>query len=225
MDAERARVLRDLLAGSDWARRTRDFAAVLRGSGHAAGGLLLVGTPTQEPWHLTAHLADEARLAGVPELEPVLVRHRVPADAPAHLAVDLARLEGARRGETVFVVAPDDAGEGLLQRVHDARRSGATVLALDAGDRELRALAHEALTVGPADPSAGSASWRPEAGVLRPDGLVVPHDAALAFEAAQHLVSLAAGEPTAAAASGRGFRNRLARLIDAVSGPAPAPRR
>jgi hypothetical protein len=224
VDAERAGVLRDLLAGSDWARRTREFAAALRGSGHAAGGLLLVGTPTQEPWHLTAHLAHESRLAGIPELEPVLVRHRVPAGAPAHLAVDLARLERARRGETVFVVAPDDAGEGLLQRVHDARRSGATVLSLDAGDRELRALAHEALTVGTAD-SAGSTSWRPEPGILRPDGLVVPHDAALAFEAAQHLVSLAAGEVPAGAAGARRFRDRLARIIDAVSGPAPAPRR
>lgn len=225
MDAERTRVLRELLAGSDWARRTRDFATVLRGSGHAAGGLLLVGTPTAEPWHLTAHLADESRLAGIPELAPTLVRHVVPPDAPAHLAVNLARLEAARRGETVFVVAPDASGEGLLERVHDARRSGATVLALDAGDRELRSLAHEALTVGPAHPAAGSASWRPEAGVLRPDGLVVPHDAALAFEAAQHLVSLAAGETPAGAAGGRGFRDRLARIIDAVSGPAPAPRR
>jgi hypothetical protein len=223
VDAERARVLRDLLAGSDWARRTRDFAAALRGSGHAPGGLLLVGTPTREPWHLTAHLADEARLAGLPELEPTLVRHRVPVDAPAHLAVDLARLEAARRGETVFVVAPDAAGEGLLERVHDARRSGATVLALDAGDRELRALAHEALTIDAGDP--GPASWRPVPGILRPDGLVVPHDAALAFEAAQHLVSVAAGETAPGRVGGRGFRDRLARIIDAVSGPAPAPRR
>ncbi len=218
MDAEQARVLRDLLAGSDWARRTRDFAAALRGCGHSPGGLLLVGTPAEEPWHLTAHLADEARVAGIPELAPTLVRHSVPLGAPAHLAVDLARLEAARRGETVFVVAPDAAGEGLLQRVHDARRSGATVLALEAGNRELRSMAHEALTVGPAE-------GRGAAGVLRPDGLVVPDDAALAFEAAQHLVSLAAGEPVPSGAGKRGFRDRLARVIETVSGPAPAPRR
>lgn len=224
MEAERARALRELLGSSDWVRRTRDFGRVLRGAGHEAGGLLLVGTPEDEPWHLTAHLADEARHAGVPELSPTLVRHRVPPGAPPHLAVDLARLEAARRGQTVFVVAPGDAGAGLLERVHTAKRSGAVVLALDGGDRELRGLAHEALTIGPAEGSLGGPGpvpWRGPSGALRPDGIVVPPDPAIAFDTAAHLVSLAAGEPSAAAGGRRGFRDRLARVIDVVSGPAP----
>jgi len=151
-----------------------------------------VGTPTYEPWHVTAHLDDEARLAGIPELAPTLVRWAPPPGAPAHLAVGLARLEAARRGETVFVVAEDSAPVPLLERVDDARRVGATILALDEGDPELDALAHEALAV-------------PES---------------LSFDAGQHLVSAAAGERDAVRAAGaRGLRARLARLLDTVSGP------
>ena len=152
----------------------------------------MVGTPTYEPWHVTAHLDDEARLTGIPELAPTLVRWAPPEGAPAHLAVGLARLEAARRGETVFVVAEDSAPVPLLERVDDARRVGATILALDEGDPELDALAHEALAV-------------PES---------------LSFDAGQHLVSAAAGERDAARTAGaRGLRARLARLLDTVSGP------
>nr|WP_106239821.1 hypothetical protein [Allonocardiopsis opalescens] len=204
-------MVRELLEGSAWVDRTRAFARTLGSAGHDPGGLLLVGTPVEEPWHLTAHLADEARWSGRPELEPTLVRHRVPPGAPGHLAVGLRRLEAARRGETVFVVAPDDSGEALLERVHDARRAGATVLALESGDRELRGLAHEALTV-----AAGPEGPWPRA-ALRPDGLVVPGP--LAFETAQHLVSLAAGETPARSGAWRGFTDRLSRLLDVVSGP------
>lgn len=227
MDADRARLLRDLLDGTPWVGRTAEFARALRGAGHRPGGLLLVGTPLAEPWHLAAHLDDEARIAGVPELAPILVRHQIPVGAPAHLAVDLARLEAARRGETVFVVAPDAPGEGLLQRVHDARRTGATVLALElagesapgARDAELRGLAHDTLTV-----LGSAAGLRRSPGALTPDGIVVPADPAEAFATAAHLVSLAAGETTAVRGGRRGFRDRLARVIDVVSGPAPAPR-
>jgi hypothetical protein len=152
----------------------------------------VVGTPTYEPWHVTAHLDDEARLAGIPELAPTLVRWAAPAGAPAHLSVGLARLEAAQRGETVFVVADDTAPVPLLERVDDARRVGATILALDEGDPELDALAHEALAVSES----------------------------LSFDAGQHLVSAAAGERDAARTAGaRGLRARLARLLDTVSGP------
>ena len=152
----------------------------------------MVGTPDYEPWHVTAHLDDEARLAGIPELAPTLVRWAAPAGAPPHLSVGLARLEAAQRGETVFVVADDTAPVPLLERVDDARRVGATILALDEGDPELDALAHEALAV-------------PES---------------LSFDAGQHLVSAAAGERDAARTAGaRGLRARLARLLDTVSGP------
>lgn len=213
MDAEATRLLRELLDGTDWARRTAAFARSLRGAGHEEGGLLLVGTPTDEPWHLAAHLSDEAQLSGLPALTPVLVRHRVPVGAPPHLAVDLARLEAARRGETVFVAAPDAPGEGLLERVADARRVGATVFALDAGDADLQGLAHDGLSIGCALSADG-----PAGRTLVPDGLIVPADQG--FATAAHLVSVAAGAPV-----GRGFRSRLGRILDVVSGPAPARRR
>jgi hypothetical protein len=201
MDSERTRLLRELLAGTEWTRRTAGFARSLRTAKHGAGGLLLVGTPTAEPWHLAAHLDGEAKLAGLPELSPVLVRHTVPIGAPAHLAVDLARLEVVRRGETLLVAAEDAPGEGLLERVADARRAGATVLSLDAGDDELGGLAHDQLVVGPSG--------------LVADGLIVP--VGDGFDIASHLVTTAVGAPL----PGRGVRARLARALDAVSGPAP----
>ncbi|MEY9876158.1 hypothetical protein ABH931_005668 [Streptacidiphilus sp. MAP12-33] len=195
MDAVRVTMLRELLADTPWIARTRGFAGTLRDVARP-GGLLLVGTEAEEPWHLAAHLADEAAFADLPGLSPVLVRHRVPPDAPPHLSVSLARLEAARRGETVFVVAPEAAGEGLLERVHDARRVGATVLALEAADPELRGLAHEALTVAP-DPGAPS------------------------FELVQHLVSAATGDPASPRRTGGGLRGRLARLLDQLTAPPP----
>ena len=166
--------LRELLASTGWIERTRAFARGLRKATRTPGGLLLVGTPDDEPWHLAAHLDEESRLAAIPELTPTLVRWRVPSHGPAHLRVGLERLEAAQRGETLFVVAEDSAPVPLLERVNDARRVGATILALDGGDPELDALAHEALAV-------------PES---------------LSFDAGQHLVSAAAGERSKLARSG-----------------------
>src|SRR5262245_25033411 len=140
MDAARIAVLRELLATSGWVERTQSFAGSLRSSTRQPGGLLLVGTPTEEPWHLAAHLDDESRFAGIPELAPTLVRWQPPQGAPAHLSVGLERIEAAARGETLFVVAPDAAPDMLLERVADARKSGATVLALDSGDEDLEDL-------------------------------------------------------------------------------------
>lgn len=201
MDAQQVAALRELLSSTAWVDRTRAFARTMRRSTTTPHGLLVVGTPDEEPWHLTAHLSDEARFAGIPELAPTLVRWKVPDDAPEHLRVTLARLEAARRGETVLVVAEDAAPESLLERAWDARKLGATVLALDGGDTELQGVAHEALTVVTND-------------------LVVP---GISFESVQHLVSAAAGEtgPDGAGAAGgrRGFRDRLGRLLDVVSGP------
>ncbi|RII17058.1 hypothetical protein DSC45_14950 [Streptomyces sp. YIM 130001] len=200
MDAVRVALLREVLAGTEWPAATRRFAGSLRGSvvPHG-GGLLLVGTTGYEPWHLAAHLVDEAAWSGTPELTPTLVRHRVWPGDRAHLSVGLGRLEAARRGETLLVVAPESPGGQLLERVHDARRAGATVLALDTGDRELQAMAHEALTV--------------------------PEDPDLDFDTVQHLVSAAAGEnalPDAAPAGRRRFRDRLSRLADQLTQPPPA---
>jgi len=198
MDADQVATLRTLLASTGWLERVRVFGRALRTSTRTAGGLLVVGTPSSEPWHLTAHLDEESRLAGIPELMPTLVRWSPPADAPPHLRVGLSRLEAARRGETLFVVSQETAPVPLLERVNDARHVGATILALDSGDRELDALAHESLAV----------------------------EQLVTFDGAQHLVSAAAGDRDSGrsrAAAGprgkRGLRDRLARLLDTVSGP------
>jgi hypothetical protein len=197
MDRARIALMRDLLAGTGWVERTRSFGQALRRAPHDVGGLLLVGTPTEEPWHFAAHLDDESRWSDLPGLAPVLVRWSPPPNAPAHLAVGLQRLEQIARGETVFVVAPDAAPEQLLERVADARRIGATVFALDAGNTELEGLAHESLWV----PGASN------------EGIVVPE-----FDVVSHLVSAAAGESTTAAKSRIGaVRRRLGRILDAVS--------
>ena len=149
VDANQVATLRALLAPTGWLERTRAFARGLRTSTRTQGGLLLVGTPTDEPWHLTAHLDEESRLADIPELMPTLVRWQVPDGAPAHLRVGLDRLEAAQRGETLFVVTPSTAPVPLLERVNDARHAGATIFALDQGDPELDALAHESIAIMP----------------------------------------------------------------------------
>lgn len=198
VDAARVHLLRDLLATTGWVERTKDFSRSLRRSTDGAGDLLLVGTPQEEPWHLAAHLDDESRIAGVPQLSPTLVRWSPPPGAPAHLSVGLGRLEAARRGETLFVVAPDAPPEGLLERVADARRTGATILSIDEGDDDLGQLAHDRLVV----PS---------------DELVIPTLSVptVDMDTVQHLVSVAAGEPVVRGS----MRDRLARFLDKVSGP------
>jgi len=208
MDASRVLLLRELLATTSWVERTRGFARTMRSSTDDPGGLLLVGTPDDEPWHLAAHLDDESRLTGVGQLKPTLVRYQPPADAPPHLSVTLQRLEVARRGETVLVVAEELAPEALLQRAWDARKTGATVLALDTGDQELESVAHESLVVPGAAPAETDSS-----------GLITPElSDILTFDSVQHLVSVAAGEISETPAR-HGFRDRLARMLDTVSGP------
>ena len=190
MNADQVAALRVLLAPTGWLEAAAEFARALRGSARTPGGLLLVGTPDDEPWHFAAHLDDESRFAGLPELAPTLVRWNPPPEAPAHLSVGLARLGDAGRGDSLVVVSPNAPPARLLERVSDARQSGATILALDRGDGRLADVAHEALTVAPSAP--------------------------LTFDAAQHLVSAAAGDRTE---KPRRLRARLARLLDAVSGP------
>ncbi|WP_030208255.1 hypothetical protein [Streptomyces bikiniensis] len=197
MDAVRVALLREVLAGTEWPGEARRFAGALRGSvvPHG-GGLLLVGTAEYEPWHLAAHLVDESAWSGLPELAPTLVRHRVRPGDPAHLSVGLGRLEAAGRGATLLMVAPERPGAGLLQRVHDARRAGATVLTLDGGDPEVRGLAHETLAV-----TEGSG---------------------VDLDTVQHLVSAAAGENRLPSPrGGRRFRDRLSALADRLTAPPP----
>lgn len=198
MDAVRVALLREVLAGTEWLGATRRFAGALRASAVAhGGGLLLVGSPEYEPWHLAAHLVDEAAWSGTPELAPTLVRHAARASDPAHLAVGLGRLAAARRGETLLVVSPNGPGAPLLERVHDARRAGATVLSLGADEGELTAMAHETLAV-----REGSE---------------------LDLDTVQHLVSAAAGENALPSPRGRrSFWDRLARLAESLTAPPPA---
>jgi hypothetical protein len=200
MDAERVAMLRELLSSTGWVDRAASFAGTMRRSTAHRGGLLLVGTPDDEPWHLTAHLDEESRWAGIAEISPTLLRWQVPAGAPAHLSVTLDRLLGAGRGETVLVVAEHEAPAPLLERVSDARRQGVTVLALDGGDRELAGLAHESLTVAQSD-------------------LVVP---GLTFDTVQHLVSVAAADPESPSGhtrtGRRRLRDRLATALGTLSG-------
>lgn len=188
MDSGSVALLRELLDGSGWLERTRELGLALRAT-RSPGGLLVVGTPDDEPWHVTAHLSDEARFAGLPQLTPTLIRWNPPPDAPAHLRVGVERLERAARGETLFVLSEQQAPVPLLERVDDARRTGATILAIEGGDPELAGLAH--------------------------DAIAVPRSGPMSFDGAQHLVSAAAGEVD----QRRGLRERLARLLDKLSGP------
>lgn len=195
-------LLREALTRTDWVERTRAFARPLQRV-REPGRLLLVGTPEDEPWHLAAHLDDEARLTDQPQLAPTLVRWSPPADAPAHLSVTMSRLEAATRNETVFIVAPQQAPDPLLERVSDARRIGATILSIDSGDDELGGLVHERLVVPSAQPLRTTTS--------------LDLDVLLDIDTVSHLVSVAAGEHSTT----NTLRHRVARLLERISGPAP----
>jgi hypothetical protein len=201
MNADQVATLRALLAPTGWLERTSSFGRALRRSARSPNGLLIVGAAGDEPWHMTAHLADESRYAGIPELAPTLVRWAPEPDAPPHLSVGLDRLRAATRAETLLVVSKQVAPAELLERVQDVRRAGVTIFALDQDDPELDQLAHESLPVSPA---------------------VAP----VSFDGAQHLVSAAItadpgrlGSAVTGSPADRRMRSRLARLLDAVSGP------
>ncbi|GAA2756561.1 hypothetical protein GCM10009872_19210 [Actinopolymorpha rutila] len=232
-------MLRDLLADTRWWDRTRAFGAALRTSTRSPGGLLLVGPPAAEPWHLTAHLDDEARYAELPELSPTLVRWNPPPNAPRHLSVGLDRLAAARRGESLLVVA-ETAPESLLERVHDVRRAGATIFALDTGRTELAGLAHEILSVDSTitdtvpvdDGTFGFPPDDPTGAANSESAWKSPTGSPVSFDSAQHLLSIAAAESasgprdaggtraaSAGSTDGKGMRSRLARLLDLISGP------
>jgi hypothetical protein len=191
MNADETALLRVLLQGR-LEDDVVDFAAALGTAPQIEGGLLLVGTPAEEPWHFAAHLTDEAQWSQRPELSPTLVRWQVPDGAPAHLAVSLDRIDRAERQETLLVVSPDGAPEQLLERVADARRRGALILAMEAGDADLRGIAHEALTVP--DARATGAPY---------------------LDLVQHVISQTA--PTATRRT-RTARSRLGRLLDRLQG-------
>jgi hypothetical protein len=215
MDADQVAALRALLAPTGWLDRTSAFARALRRSARTPNGLLVVGPAADEPWHMTAHLTDESRLAGIPELAPTLIRWQPEPGAPAHLSVGLDRLRSAARSETLLVVSGQLAPADLLERVDDVRRAGATVFALDLDDPELDGLAHESLPIRPgAAPMSFVAAQHLVSSSVTDDGDLV---------GLQRAAARLADEPGSlhvrpAAGSDRSLRTRLARLLDAVSG-------
>jgi hypothetical protein len=112
----------------------------------SVGQLMIVGTPSYEPWHFTAHLADEAARWGRPDLAPMLMRWRIPEDAPGHLAVSVDEIAHASRSATVLVI-PDSDDEELIERVSDAHRRGARVMSIEREFSGLAEFSHEHLTV------------------------------------------------------------------------------
>lgn len=114
VNTEQVEALRTLLASSGWLERTRYFARALRRRSRTPNGLLIVGTPAFEPWHMAAHLDDESRYAGLPELAPTLVRWAPPSGGPAHLRVGIDRIARASRSETLLVVGSDSVPDALL---------------------------------------------------------------------------------------------------------------
>ena len=88
-----------------------------------------------------------------------------------HLSISVNRLAEVRRGDTILVIAPNNASEQLLDRVSDAKDHGGRVLTLHRDDRDLAGLAHEALIVPTTAPPQ-------------------------TFEVVQHLVANTASGPT-----------------------------
>jgi hypothetical protein len=190
MDGELVWRMRHALRQSGWWSSAQTLGDAVRRT-QRPGGLLLVGTPDIEPWHLAAHLDDEARRHGQEQLRPTLVRFAPPPGAPAHLAVGLRRLERATPGETVLLVSPDAPPDRLLERIERARQVGATVLSVDGGDPALDDLVHERMSITPTE-------------------LLAPQGVEFSFDLAQHLVSTAAGVGTSNGRY-RGLRAALTR--------------
>jgi len=194
MDRSEALILRELLEagrGRAWLDEADDFAASLRAAPRQIGGLLLVGPSEAEPWHMTAHLSEEARLLGLDQLVPTLVQASPEAGAPAQLSIGLDRISSAGRNDAVLVVAAVDPEATVLERVADAKKHGARVLTLGQEAPLAVDLAHDSL------------------GVPQPSDVGLP-----SFDGAQHLVSAAAVDGRQ-----RGLALRLRRWIEAVNGP------
>lgn len=145
MDLTKASLLRELLTGTELGTRTTAFAHSLRRFTTRTRGLMLFGPADDEPWHLTAHLDDELRRAGIEDVRPTLVRWSPPAGAPPHLSIGLDRLREAGRGESLLVVAEAAPAASLLERIDDVRRRGTTIFSIDNGSKELASLSHESL--------------------------------------------------------------------------------
>lgn len=131
----------------------RRFACALGDRPSPPEGLLVVGDPDFEPWHFTAHLAEQAARVGRPDLRPTLLRWRVPDGARPHLSVSAEDgLARATRMHTVLVVDPIGGSTALLERIDDARRHGSRIMTIHRGSAGLLELSHETLDVDPRRP-------------------------------------------------------------------------
>jgi hypothetical protein len=148
MDSSHIQRFRKLLRELRLDDASTEFAAAIGSEdSQRSDSLLVVGTPECEPWHFVAHLADEARASGRLDLVPTWIRWTPPKSAKGHLSISVNRLAEIRRGDTILVIAPNNATEQLLDRVSDAKDHGGRVLTLHRDDRDLAGLAHEALIV------------------------------------------------------------------------------
>jgi hypothetical protein len=138
-----------LRSSASWLSKAWDLGQALRPQVRTSEQLFIIGTATFDPWHIAAHLDDEARLSGLAELRPTLLRWNPPVGAPAHLSHSFAELRDASASPTVLVVAPDAMAEQELERLADARRRGASLFAVSSFDGDLADLAHESLTLSP----------------------------------------------------------------------------
>jgi hypothetical protein len=183
----------------DWLGHAWDLGQSLRPVSDGSGQLFVVGTASYDPWHVTAHLDDEARLRGLQSLRPILLRFRPPAAAPPHLQHSIAELSDAGRGHTLLVTAPDAMNDEILQRLSDARRRGASLFAIATGDsHDLTSLAHDSVTT-PDNPANGGPADDPDP-----------------FAIATHLVAVSAGTQDESADSLRNrglFGRRRARSV------------
>ncbi len=149
-----------------WARRRArdgrlapawDLGQLLRPAAQQTGRLVIVGSAAFEPWHVTAHFDDEARYAGMPWLRPKLLRWRPDPTAPAHLRHSIDELREAGRHQTVLVVSASPLEAEALERLADARRSGAVLMGITEQDSELASLTGDYVSAAPV-PAGDSAS-------------------------------------------------------------------
>jgi hypothetical protein len=147
MDASTRNLRKWLRELGDLGVQTLNFASALGGRREASNRLLVVGTPEFEPWHFVAHLSEEAERQGRVDLRPTLMRWEVPPGAPAHLAVSVDEIAHATRDQTVLVVSSRYRSEEMLERVADAKRSGARIMSVHRGDDDLADLSHEMVSV------------------------------------------------------------------------------
>lgn len=165
--------------GADWLGHAWNLGQSLRPVSRGSGQLFVIGTASHDPWHVTAHLDDEARLSGLQSLRPTLLRFRPPAAAAPHLRHSIAELSSAGRGHTLLVTAPDAMNDEILQRLSDARRRGASLFAVASGaSQELTSVAHESVTTPDNQATCGPAD-----------------DDHHPFAMATHLVAVSAGTP------------------------------